>query len=81
MVEAYNAIVTRNAKVYSEAQKGGSLILPAFFAFMGVMLIGTALFSGRSVNSSGVLMGAGFIVFGIIFLLYNRRVFGSRNNA
>jgi len=81
MVETYNSIVTRNAAVYSSAEKGGGLIMPAFFAFMGAMLIGSSLYSGRGIASSGVLMGSGFLVFGVIFLLYNRKVLGSRTNS
>jgi len=80
-VETYNSIVTRNATVYSAAQKGGSLLLPAFFAFMGLVTIGTGLFAGRRVSDSGLLMGAGFMVFGVIFYFYNRRVFGPRKSA
>jgi hypothetical protein len=78
MVETLNTMITRNATAYSAAEKGGSFILPAFLGFIGVILIGQTLYAGRGLTSFGVLLGGGFIVFGVVFLLYNRRVFGPR---
>lgn len=81
LVAEMNVLIRRNTKAQTAAAGGGVLIMPAFFAFMGSMFIGTALYAGRGWLSGGVLMGSGFLLFGLIFYFYNRRIFRPANDA
>ena len=77
MVETYNMIIERNAKVYTSAPKN-ILIAPIFYAFMGAVFVWTGLTSRQGVTSFIFILGAGFIVFAIVMYLRNRKLFVSQ---
>ena len=75
MVETYDMIVSKNARVYGSASRN-TLIAPVFYAFMGVLFAGYALLSGNGVASFLSLMGLGFLVFAAVVYRANRKTFG-----
>ena len=81
LVAELNTLINRNSKAQLAAARGGILLLPAFFTFMGMLLVGTDLYRGRGLLSFGVLMGFGFIAFGSVCYLYNRSIFRPAKDA
>lgn len=76
LVETYNMIIERNAKVYSAAPRN-VLIAPLFYFFMGLVFIWSGLASKQGFTSLGFIMGTGFVVFAVVVLFRNRQMFGT----
>lgn len=74
-VEAINNLIENNKKTY-EAQPKGSLIMPIFYVFMGLVFVYFAYKDGRGIGSMPFIMGAGFILFGIAIFAYNQLYLG-----
>ena len=66
-VENINMIISNNTKVYASASKN-TLIAPIFYLFLGLVFAGFG-YSKGGMNSLGFILGAGFIVFGVIVLV------------
>jgi len=74
-VEDIDMIISKNTKIYSSASKN-TLIGPIFSLFMGIVFSGFGYFSKTSMTSLTFILGIGFIVFGAIVLVRNRKLFG-----
>jgi hypothetical protein len=74
-VENLNMIISKNTRVYSSAPKN-ALIAPIFYIFMGIVFAGFGFFSKGGVTDLPFVLGLGFIVFGVVFFIRNRKVFG-----
>ena len=77
MVETYNEIIMKNAKVYSSAPKN-IYLAPAFYLFMGLAFSGFALNSAQGMHSLGFVLGVGFIVFGIVSYVKAKALFSDK---
>ncbi|WP_140918622.1 hypothetical protein [Limnobaculum xujianqingii] len=77
VVETYNTIIQRNARVYSAAPKN-ILIAPIFYLFMGLVFAYFGYKDGSMTNLP-FIMGAGFIVFGIVIFVRNYSLFKSNS--
>ncbi len=75
-VEALELIISQSAKAYSDAPKN-MFLLPAFLVFMGLIFVGFALFEGEKISSFPVVMGVGFVFFGLVFFVRNRKIFSN----
>jgi hypothetical protein len=71
-------IISKNVKAYADASKN-IYLLPAFFLFMGLLFSGYSLYRDRGFTDLSFIMGLGFVFFGIVFFLRNRKIFS--NNA
>lgn len=79
MVETYNMIVSKNARMYGSAQRN-SLVGPAFYALMGVLFLAYALTKGDGIFGFLSLLGLAFLAFGVICFYINRKTFGADRN-
>ena len=83
-VEMHNMIVERSARMVTRAPKG-SFLLPVFFVFVGIGLSAMVFFTDRRASGWDYLVSIGFVVFGVILLIYvrayNRRVYGNQANG
>jgi hypothetical protein len=77
MVETYNTIVERSARVYSVMPKS-SLIGPIFYGFMGAVFLAFGLLNEEGILNIPVVMGAGFLIFAVSAYVANRRAYGVR---
>lgn len=73
-VTSINMIIENNAKVYVSAAKNSSLT-PILYLFMGFVFSGYALFSQSNASYFLMIMGCGFIIFGIITWQRSRAFF------
>ena len=73
-VAEVDALITRNAAVQRAAGRA-KYAAPAFYLFMGVIFAGYGLLSSREMSFI-VLLGIGFLAFGIYVLVVNLRAFG-----
>ncbi len=73
-VQELEMIISKNVTAYTDAPKN-IYILPAFYFFMGLVFLGYSLIKGRGVTDLLFIIGTGFIVFGIVFLIRNRKIF------
>ena len=67
-------IISSNAKAYKNAPRN-MYLMPAFFIFMGVIFAGFSLYNGRSLSHVSVVMGFGFVVFGVLNFIVSRKIF------
>jgi len=67
-------LISRNASVQRVAGRA-KYAAPAFYLFMGAVFTGYGLLSSREMNFI-VLLGVGFLVFGLYILVANLRAFG-----
>ena len=74
MVETYNAIVVKNAQVYSAAPKN-VLIAPLFYLFIGIVFVVFGLASRRGMTDLTSILGVGFIIFAVVVFVRNRATF------
>jgi hypothetical protein len=74
--EAVQALVQRNMRVQGEAGKA-RYVAPVFFGFMGAVFLFTDLRHGLDQAGMGALLGLGFVAFGIVCLVVNRRAYGA----
>lgn len=65
-------LVKRTVESQKDFRKGGALIGPMFFLFMGLGFIGFSLYK-KGFGEFGYLFGGLFVFFGLIFFMYNRR--------
>lgn len=72
-METYNVIITKNAQVYSAAPKN-VLVMPIFYLFMGVVFAAFGA-SRRGITDVTVILGVGFIVFGVVLFVRSRATF------
>ncbi len=77
MVETYNSIIQKNARLYGAATKG-RFGAPLFYAFMGVVFGGYGLFARDHVETLLVILGGGFIAFSLFCYLQGKKVFGQK---
>jgi len=80
LVETYNTIVTKNARLHAAAQRN-TLVAPLFYAFMGFLLLGYSLFNGDGFTSFLSLMGLGFLIFAAFVYRANRKVYAKDRNV
>ncbi len=80
MVETYNMIIAKNARLHAAAQRN-TLVAPLFYVFMGLVFLGYSLFSGEGVTSFLSLIGLGFLVFAAFVYRANRKVYGKDRNV
>jgi len=80
MVETYNMIISKNARVYGSAHRN-TLVAPAFYAVFGAIFVGFSLFEGEGLLSLLGLLGIGFLAFGAWSYYINRRTFGRERNV
>lgn len=73
-VENLNMIIRKNTKVYATASKS-TLIGPVFYLFMGLVFAGFGYFSRGGVTDLPFVLGVGFIVFGAVLFIHNRKIF------
>jgi hypothetical protein len=74
-VAEVEALISRNASVQRVAG-AAKYAAPAFYIFMGLVFSVYGLFFARS-SQFIVILGIGFLAFGIYVLLANRRAFGT----
>ena len=70
-VEALDSIVKRNANMLTTSGKS-LLIAPALYSFMGALFLLIGLFRSYNIEWFSVIMGGGFMVFGVITFVNNR---------
>jgi len=75
-VEEIETIISMSAKAHADAPKN-QYLLPAFFVFMGSVFFGFALYQGERIGSFPTVMGLGFIFFGILFFVRNRKIYSN----
>lgn len=80
MVETYDMIVSKNARVYGNASRN-TLIAPAFYAFIGALFLSYGLLSGDGVVSFLSLMGLGFLVYAALVFRANRKTYGRERST
>jgi hypothetical protein len=80
MVETYNMIVTKNARLHSAAKRN-TLVAPLFYLFMGILFVGYSMLNGEGIMSFLSLMGLGFLIFAAFIYRANRKVYGSDRNV
>jgi len=80
MVDTYNMIISKNARVYGNAQRN-SLIGPAFYALMGALFLAYSLAQGDGIFGLLSLLGLAFLAFGAICFFINRKTFGADRNV
>ena len=68
-------LISRNASVQRVAGRA-KYAAPAFYLFMGAIFTGYGLLSSREMKFI-LLLGAGFLVFGVYILVANRRAFAN----
>jgi hypothetical protein len=73
-VKDLEMIISSNAKAYRSAPRN-MFLMPVFFVFMGLVFAGYSLYNGRPMSHVSVVMGGGFIVFGILNFLVSRKIF------
>ena len=73
-VAEIDELVSRNASVQRVAARA-KYAAPAFYLFMGAVFAGYGLLSSREMSFI-VLLGVGFLAFGIYVLFANLRAFG-----
>ena len=73
-VEDLELIISKNATAFKDASKN-LYILPAFYLFMGLIFSGYSLYRHGSFTEFSFVLGLGFIFFGLIFLVRNRKIF------
>ena len=73
-VNELETIISMSAKAHADAPKN-LLLLPAFFIFMGSVFAGFALYQGEKIGSFPTVMGLGFIFFGLLFFVRNRKIY------
>ena len=74
-VNNINMVIEKNVKVYSEAGKN-SFIGPAFTIFMGSVFTYQGYVSSGKLALFMLLLGGGFIFFGMLTFVRSRRLFG-----
>ncbi len=67
-------IISRNATAFKDASKN-IYIVPVFYIAMGLIFGGYSLYEGRGVSHFSFVLGAGFIIFGVVLLVRNRKIF------
>lgn len=72
--ESLDMIISTNTKAYEQAP-GNSLIMPAFFVFMGAVIAGYCWYLGKGFANSSSIMGLGFIFFGVLIWYKNRQIY------
>jgi hypothetical protein len=68
-------LISRNASVQRVAGRA-KYAAPAFYLFMGAVFTGYGLLSSREMKFI-LLLGVGFLVFGVYILVANRRAFAN----
>lgn len=71
-VETLNSLINRNIKV-TGINKRGVLVMPIFFAFMGLGFLVSGLITNTKASPFSTFMGVGFVVFAIVTYLINRK--------
>ena len=74
-VDDLEMILSKNIQAFSDASKN-QFIIPALFLFMGFVFAGFGLYKGEGLISIPVVIGGGFIFFGLLLLIRNRKIFG-----
>ena len=67
-------IISKNATAFKDASKN-IYIIPAFYIFMGLVFGGYSIYNGRGFTELSFVMGVGFIFFGVLLLVRNRKIF------
>jgi len=75
-VEDIDMLITRNTAIQTSAPKT-TLTAPIFYLFTGIVFAGFGYFSTGRITNFPVVLGAGFIVFGVITFVQSRRLFGN----
>lgn len=73
-------IISKNATAFKDASKN-IYIMPVFYLFMGLVFCGYSIYNGGSITEFSFVMGAGFIVFGTILLVRNRKIFSDKTST
>jgi hypothetical protein len=74
-VAEVEALISRNASIQRAAGRA-KFAAPVFYLFMGLIFIGYGLLSSRDMKFI-LLLGIGFLAFGIYVLIANLRAFGN----
>lgn len=77
-VNTLEKIINQSAKIYSITPKTRNAT-PIFYIFMGVVFAGFGLLNGRGLTDFTVILGAGFIVFGIYIAIYNKKAYEDKS--
>ena len=80
LAEATHALVLRSMRVQGTAGRS-RYVVPAFYAFMGLMFSFFGLRGDSKADNLLLLMGLGFLVFAVVVFVANRRAFGPSNRA
>ncbi len=78
LVETYNMIIDRNAKVYGAAPKN-MYLAPLFYLFMGLVFAWFGYTSKQGLSSLTFILGVGFVIFGVTVFIKNKQIFGGDN--
>jgi hypothetical protein len=74
MVNTYNMIVSKNARMY-EGSRINKYLVPGLYLFMGSVFVGFSLLYGEGLFSLGGLFGIGLLGFGAVCFHLNRKTF------
>jgi len=79
LVNTYNAIVSKNARVQG-VQSRTTTVAPLFYAFMGLVSVGFSIFIDKKLLGFLSLMGIGFLVYAGVIYQLNRKAFSEPKN-
>lgn len=74
-VENINMLISKNTQVYASAPKN-ALIAPIFYLFMGLVFAGFGYFSKGGMTDLPFVLGIGFIAFGVVVFIRNKKLYG-----
>ena len=79
-VENLNMVINRSTQVYKEAPKN-IIVTSIFYSFMGASFMYLGYIGKHKSSSTFLLLGLGFIVYGIVIYFKNKKSFQSSPNA
>lgn len=74
------ALVKRNAMV-SQASPNNIWIMPAFYLFLGFIFVGLGLFRESNLFSFPMILGSGFIFFGIFIYIRYKSIYKTKKKV
>lgn len=77
-VKDLEMVISKSITAYSDARKN-IYIVPAFYFFMGLVFTGYSYYQSRTLTEAPFIMGLGFIAFGIVLLVRNRKIFSKKS--